>query len=137
MIELVREKVIEITERIIEKLKEVEKEYEIKIEKGRVGYDSNSFHFDLKCRLADAPPRMEEDYEFLRSDFLDTNSKLPDLHTIITTRAGKQFKIVGANLRARKYPILIEDIESGDIHKSDIVQVQDMYKNNIAKGISK
>ena len=112
--------VISLTDHIMDALKNIGKDNGIVFDKGRVGYDDSSFHFDLKCRLVTAPPKSVKDYEYLSKQY-----NLPEINSIVVGKNGKNLKIVGANLRARRYPILIES-ENGEKRKTSIDYIQEL-----------
>jgi len=101
----------QIVNEILVQLAPLADKHDLIIEKQSVSYAQDNFDIKLNVRNKNAKSNMEKDYLRLKA----VHPGLPELNTTFKY-SEKNVKMVGANLRAHKYPFLVEG-EDGKIYK--------------------
>lgn len=88
------------------------KELGVSITRGNGRFDAKSLSFKVTVTLPAADGSVETPETCAYNDMFRYDDDLKDGLNKIITYGGNQYKIVGAKPRSRKYPILVENINS-------------------------
>ena len=91
----------------------VEKKFGIVIEVGGASYGQHDATFKVKLSILDEAGDSKADKSNFMSYALHRGFDTADFGRDFTSK-GRQFKIVGWNRRARKYPVIVKEIATGD-----------------------
>jgi hypothetical protein len=117
--EITTEFIDKVEEDIEDALRSIGEKYDINIERtGRITYTNQSFTMKLEATLKGGHSMEEDEYNYRQSIH-----SLPDLHSVVDI-AGRRLKMLGFNRRAKKYPVVCEDINNGKKYKLTIDQAK-------------
>ena len=124
----------ELREQINRKLKSVAEEHEIEINCGNCSYGNNEATFKLKINLKNEDGKvMTAEYENLLN--------LADLRGFdingIYDLNGRKVSLEGYNYRAKKYPLQVIDLNSGDRRKVSKQWFETNVANKVWKAMAK
>jgi len=91
----------------------------ITITLGNISFSNNEASIKMKANIEGAPTKEESMYS---SYALITD--LPPLHSVVKLFDGKEYKIIGWNTKARKYPIKAMEIHTGKVFKMRESQIK-------------
>ena len=120
----------ELREQINRKLKSVAEEHEIEINCGNCSYGNNEATFKLKINIKNEDGKvMTAEYENLL-DLADLRGF--DINGIYDLN-GRKVSLEGYNYRAKKYPLQVIDLNSGDRRKES----KQWFETNVANKVWK
>ncbi len=102
----------QIREAVSENLAEIMDELGLKLSFKSGTYSHNKFGVKIEFVLADADPA-KDDFKFLAAAY----GVKPEDHGKTVTIQGEQYRIVGINTRARRFPFNVERIRDGAAYK--------------------
>lgn len=95
---------------------DVSKKYNVNIKRGSTRYDSNNMNMKLEISVinsnGDVMSREAMDYKNY-APMYNIESELGD----VIYHMGKEYKVVGWKPRSTKYPVLMEEVNSGTVYK--------------------
>lgn len=100
---------------LLEALKPIEEKYNIGFDVGKIKYDKEVADIELSMLSLANGSKDAEHARFIKEAPL-VGLKASDYLSIINNGT-QTLKIIGVNPRARKYPIIAEDIDSGSVYK--------------------
>jgi hypothetical protein len=93
-----------------EAVKDLEKQYGVVLSLGRITYGYDNFRCQLEAKSGDSRD------DVLKKEFEQNCSAVglyPEDYGQTFTQQGKQWRIIGIDLKKRKYPIIIEEVATG------------------------
>ena len=124
----------ELREQINRKLKSVAEEHEIEINCGNCSYGNNEATFKLKINIKNEDGKvMTAEYENLL-DLADLRGF--DINGIYDLN-GRKVSLEGYNYRAKKYPLQVIDLNSGDRRKVSKQWFETNVANKVWKAMAK
>lgn len=93
-----------------EAVKDLEAKYGIVISVGRISYTYDSFQCRIEGKLGDSKD------DVMRKDFEKHCQEVglyPDDYGQTFTKNGKQYALIGVDMKKRKYPVVIKEVSTG------------------------